>query len=428
MKALAALLSLAIASPASAGLDALERKIADAAEREREPAIAFLEKIVNVNSGTLNTEGVREVGRIIERRLEPLGFKSRWVDMPESMRRAGHLHAELEGGSGKRLLLIGHLDTVFEKDGPFQTFRRDGATGIGPGVNDMKGGIAVIVHALAALKAAGALDGKRISIVLHGDEEDSGHPLEKARELLIAQARESDAALGFEYAVETIQKATIARRGSSSWRLSVEGKRGHSSRVFSEEYGAGAIYALSDILSRFYRKLGGERLLTFNPGLAAGGTAVDYDKETKRVSASGKTNVIAQTALAKGDLRAISVKQRERAKSRMRKIVSKTLPGTSAAITFNDSYPPMPPTAGNKRLLAELSRASEDLGYGPVEALDPGRRGAADTSFAAPYADALDGLGLLGDGAHTENEKIDLEALPKSVARAALLIHRLCGK
>jgi glutamate carboxypeptidase len=109
----------------------------------------------------------------------------------------------------------------------------------------------------------------------------------------------------------------------------------------------------------------------------------------------------------------------------MRRIVNDNLPHTDAEIVFEDSYPPMPPTAGNRRLQAILSDINVALGRGPMPALDPSRRGAADISFVAPYADALAGLGGLGEGGHTPDESFDLRSMPLAVKRAALLLYRL---
>src|SRR5688500_14179257 len=113
-------------------------------------AIALLERVVNINSGTQNHEGIREVGRIFRAEFDALGFKTRWVDQSE-VKRAGHLVAD-HPGPGPRILLIGHLDTVFEPDSPFQKFERVGGNmARGPGVTDMKGGDVIIIQALKAL-------------------------------------------------------------------------------------------------------------------------------------------------------------------------------------------------------------------------------------------------------------------------------------
>ncbi len=408
------------------GLTATERQIAAAVDDRAAEAVEFLRAIVDINSGTMNAEGVREVGRVFERELAALGFQTRWIDMPAEMNRAGHLFAEIDGGSGPRVLLIGHLDTVYESDSPFQSFEMldDGRAG-GPGVADMKGGDVVILYALKALADAGALNDARIILALLGDEEATGDPLSVSRESLYDAARRSDAALGFEGGVGGLNSATVARRGFTGWTLEIQATRGHSSVIFSDRYGAGAIFEASRILTRFYDDMRGEENLTFGAGLILGGTNVTYDPEHDRGEAFGKTNVIPQTVTVAGDLRTLTSEQLQEAKARMREIVSQSLPRASGTIRFRDSYPPMSPTAGNFDLLRRLDSVSRDLGFGPIEPVDPGRRGAADISFAAQYTDALGGLGVMGSGSHTPSETVDLASIAVMTKRAALLVHRI---
>jgi glutamate carboxypeptidase len=405
-------------------LSPIEGRILEYIDSTTEEAVALLEQVVNINSGTMNQEGVREVGQVFRSELDALGFQTRWISM-DRVDRAGHLIAERRGNRGKSLLLIGHLDTVFEKDSPFQQFERSGTVAKGPGVEDMKGGNVVILYALKALKAVRALEDVSITVFLTGDEEDTGDPLSLSRRDLLDAARRNDVALGFEGGVGGIGTATVARRGFTGWELQVTGRPGHSSLIFKEDFGSGAIYEASRILKNFYDELRGEEYLTFSPGIILGGTTAQYDPVQSRGDAFGKTNVIPDTVVVAGDLRFISEEQREKAKTRMRAIVAKSLPHTSATVTFQDSYPAMSPTPGNYALLEKLDKVSRALGYGPVEAVDPGQRGAADVSFAAPYLDALDGLGVVGSGGHTVEETMDLSSLPLMAKRAAIFIYQL---
>jgi glutamate carboxypeptidase len=289
----------------------------------------------------------------------------------------------------------------------------------------MKGGNLVILYALKALHAAGALEHTSITVAFTGDEENPGHPIEISRRDLIDAGIEADVALGFEGGVGSANSATVARRGSSGWMLKVTGTRGHSSQIFGEDYGSGAIFEVARILNAFHEEVRGEEYLTFNPGVILGGTDIEYDPALNRGGAFGKTNVIAQTVVVDGGLRFISEEQKERAWAKMREIVADHLPGTTAEIEFRDSYPAMPPTAGNQDLFELLDRVSRDLGLGAIDAVDPGARGAADISFVAPHADGLAGLGPLGDGGHTVEESVELGSLRTATLRAALLIHRL---
>jgi glutamate carboxypeptidase len=342
----------------------------------------------------------------------------------KQVNRAGHLFAERKGSKGKRLLLIGHLDTVFEKESAFEPFTRKGKRATGQGVNDMKGGNVIALFALKALHKAGALDDTSIIVAFTGDEEMAGDPLAISRTDLLEAGQRSDIALGFESA-EGLDTGTIARRGIGGWTLKVKGLQSHSSLIFTKQSGYGAIYEASRILHAFRTELEGEQYLTFNPGVILGGTEIAYDAELSKGTAFGKTNVVANAVTVEGDIRTISNAQLEGAKERMIKIVAQNLPGTSAEISFSDGYPGMEPTEGNKKLLGVFDQVSRDLGFSAIVPFDPGKRGAADISFVAQYVDGLDGLGTMGDGGHSPTEDMDLEAVPVLLQRAAILIYRL---
>lgn len=410
----------------AAPLSADEQRMADWIDAHAEDAIALLAETVNIGSGTMNHDGVREVGRVLRRELDELGLATEWIEMPLEVNRAGHLFGRKDG-KGKKILLIGHLDTVFEADDAFQSFERVGNIGFGPGVEDMKSGNVVIVYALKALQEIGALDDIAVVAAYTGDEEKTGAPTSISRKDLIEAGQWADIALGFESAVnyDDTDWATIARRSSSDWLLEVEGRQAHSSGIFGDEVGAGAIFEAARILNAFYDEVRGEEYLTFNAGTIQGGTDVEYDNQENRGRTFGKTNIVPRKVIVSGGMRTISAEQTERARERMRAVVANNHPHTTATITFWDRYPPMAPTEGNARLQAKISEINEALGRGPMPALDPSRRGAADISFVAPYTDGLAGLGASGTGGHTPDESVDLASLPLAIKRAAILIYRL---
>jgi glutamate carboxypeptidase len=418
--ALASLAGTAFAAPSAA-----ERALVKRVQAQEQSSIALLEEIVNINSGTMNFAGVRRVADVLRPRFEALGFKVRWED-GAAFGRAGHLVAE-HPGRGRHVLLIGHLDTVFEPNHPFQRFERvDAQTVRGPGASDMKGGLVVALAALTALKESKKLDGMHITMVMTGDEEDSGRPLELARASLVEAAKAADVAIGLENGADDPHTALTARRGYTGWQIDVKARSAHSSQIFAEEVGAGAIYELARILHTFYEELHGEELLTFNPGLIAGSTQLNFDPKVLRAETFGKDNIVAPVAVATGDLRTISREQLERTKERMLKIVAASLPHTSATITFRDGYPGMPPTEGNRKLLSMYDAVSRDLGFGPVTAVDPRRAGAADISYVADKVEmAIDGVGLLGHGNHTPDEVADLRTFQSQTQRLAVLLLRL---
>ncbi|HEX6203626.1 MAG TPA: M20/M25/M40 family metallo-hydrolase, partial [Thermoanaerobaculia bacterium] len=256
-----------------AALSATERRIVAWIGEHVDEAIDLLAESVEISSPTEDHDGVRRVGELFAREFAAIGFDARFVEVPPELHRAGHMVATRRGPEGARLLLIGHLDTVLPSTG----WRREGDAGHGSGASDMKGGDVIVLYALKALEANGALDGRQVIVFFTGDEEEPGRPRSLAREPLVAAARESDYALGFEGAVPGA--ATIARRGIASWRLEVEATTGHSSLIFKESHGYGAIYEAARILDAMRRTVAPEEFLTANPGALVGGSRVTWDGE-----------------------------------------------------------------------------------------------------------------------------------------------------
>jgi glutamate carboxypeptidase len=411
----------------AAGLGATERKAAAVIDRGVPGWLKVLEETVNANTGTMNFVGIRDVGEFFGTHFERLGFSVRWVD-GEPFKRAGHLIAERRGRSGApKVLLIGHLDTVFEPDSPFQRFQRlDDSTARGPGIVDMKGGIVVMLMALEALAETRMLDRLSVTVVLTGDEEKPGQPLALARHDLIAAAEAADVAIGFEDGDGDPRTAVVARRGATRWLLRTRGTPAHSSQIFRDDVGDGAVLEAARILSAFRDSLHGEAYLTFNPAVIVGGTRASFDPEQGRGTASGKTNVVAESTVVAGDLRTLTPQQLDRARATMISIVARHHPHSSAEILLEEGYPPLPPSEGNRRLLAMFDQASRDLGFGPVGEDDPARAGAADVSFTAGLVEmAIDGVGLMGGGGHTVEETADLRTLPIQAKRTAVTLLRL---
>ena len=426
--ALAAASALAVvATPALAKLSPQEAKMVAAVDKDHDRWIGVLEAITRQNSGSRNLAGVQKVAEMVTPELEKLGFKVEWIDQ-KAAGRAGHLIATRTGRPGStKMLLIGHLDTVFEPDSPFQNVRRiDANTLEGPGIEDNKGGVITMFAALDAMQKAGTLSAATITIVLTGDEEDAGDPIDIARADLIKWGQWADVALDFEglSQVDGKDMGSIARRSSYSWQVNATGREGHSSGIFSASAGHGAIYELARIIDQFHDELPEDKL-TFNVGLIAGGSVATLDADLVRAQAAGKTNIIPAQAIARGDFRTLSDEQSERVKAKMQAIVAQHLPGTSAEIIFEQGYPPMAPTEGNRALLRKLNGINADLGLEQMAELDPLKRGAGDISFVARYVDGLVGMGPAGDGAHAPGETVDLPSIKRQAKRAAILMSRL---
>jgi glutamate carboxypeptidase len=412
------ILFVLVASASPQQLSAEEKKLVDMVDKNNTKALDVLKAVVDIDSPTEDVAGVKKVGTVLAKEFEALGMKIRWVEMPPEMKRAGHLVAETSGTKGKRVLILGHLDTVLKGE----PFRREGDKGFGTGIGDMKGGDVIALEALRALNQAGVLKDTQIIVMFTGDEEDSGEPESISRGDMVAAAKRSDVALSFEGTVRNT--ATVGRRGASSWKLEVDARTGHSSGIFKESMGFGAIYEAARILNEFREKLGGEKYLTFNPSLIVGGTTAESKDFVG--GATGKTNVVPARVVVDGDLRFISEEQKESTRAKMRAIVAKNLPGAKAKITFTDGIPAMTPAAGNYELLKQLDQVSRDLGFGPVEALDPGDRGAGDIAYISGIIPGLDGIGMGGgSNSHAKGESANLATMPMLTKRAAILIYRL---
>ena len=411
-----------------------EQKVMNYIDANMPRAIALLKESVNINSGTLNIAGVKKVGEIFAREFEKANFKTQWISMPDSLRRAGHLVATIgfnndavgkKNTKGKKLFLIGHLDTVFEPDMPANPFTMlNDSTATGQGVNDMKGGDVVMIIALQALHAQGLLKDADIIAYLTGDEEHAANPREISRRDFIERAKQTDIALAFEGA-NGLNSVATARRGASGWSLNVKAKTGHSAGVFSPNAGYGAIYEAARIVNEFRVQLSTEKYLTFNPGVFIGGSEMNYNASKSSGTAIGKTNIISPAVTVTGDLRFLTEEQKINARKKMSAIVANNLAGTKATIKFTDGIPSMAPTEGNNKLLEVISGVTKDMGFGVTMAGDPGSRGAGDISYIAAYVDCIDGLGASGKGAHAPGETINLKELPFLIKRAALTIYRL---
>ncbi len=430
---LAAILPLLLAGTPATGpaphLTPAEARMATTIDAEYERSVALLGRLVNQNSGTMNLPGVTRIGAMMAEELRALGFTVSWKPLPQTGR-AGHIIAVHAGKPGtRRLLLIGHLDTVFEADSPFQRFVRRGDEASGPGAGDDKGGMVVMLAALRAMQAAGTLKPANIEVVLTGDEEDSGDPVTLARADLIAAGKRADVALDFEaLAIEDGRDmGSIARRSVNDWSLTVTGRSGHSSRIFSETFGDGAVNEVARILAAFRTTLP-EPNLTFNTGLLAAGVTAAIDAGGSKASAQGKSNIIPAQAIATGDFRTLSEEQTRRVRAKMEAIVAAHAPGTSATITFKSGYPAMAPSAGNQALLARLNTINRDLGLAEMPALDPLKRGAGDISWVAADVDGLVGLGTASRGDHTPDEVVDLTTIRRQGKRAAILMSRLSAE
>lgn len=401
-----------------------EKNTIDFISKNKQDQLKLLENLVNINSETSNVEGVKRNGEIIKSELEALGFNVKWHDLPSEMHHAGSLVATIKGNSRKKILIIGHMDTVFPIDSPFQRFTLspDHQYATGPGVIDAKGGIVTILYAMKALHHIGELKNANITIVFTGDEELAAKPTSISRKTLIDIAKNSDIALGFEFALSS-DELIVGRRGLDEWFLTSTGKSQHSATIFQANTGFGAVYETSRVLNEIQQHLSHTPGLTINAGLLLGGQKVHEDIETGTGSAAGRKTIVPAIAYAHGDMRFLSDQQRNEAQKNMLQISTHSLQGTKSSISFKPIIPPMQATKSNDELLALYSAINQKLGGSAIKAASPELRGGADISYTSPYIKAgLDGLGPWGKGAHTEAETLEIDALTIATQRTALFI------
>lgn len=289
---------------------------------------------------------------------------------------------------------------------------------------DDKGGMVTMLFALQALKANGSLQDMNIAVVLVGDEELAAKPTDISRKALIDEAKKSDIALGFEFALSANQLVTN-RRGLSEWFLTSKGLEHHSATIFQPDTGFGAIYESARVLDQIRAQLSNTPGLTINPGIVLGGASAVEDIENGKGVASGRKTSVAKTSLTHGDLRFASDEQKDQAESKIQAIVSQPLSQTSSTFLLKPIMPVMAQTPGNLELLKQYSQVSQDLAGPALEPVPATERGSADISYISKFVSAsLDGLGAAGEATHTENETIELNSLAVATKRAAVFMSR----
>ena len=389
-------------------------------ENQESNMVDLLETITNINSGSFNKQGMNQVAGIFDRELTELGFDTNSlpggiIEMPHcpnsnlSVDVADHLLAS-RTGSGTRLLLMGHMDTVFPPDSPFQDFSLEDGLIRGPGVFDMKGGLVVMLYALKALEQFGLLEGKSVSVLLNSDEEVGSL---SSRQYLEQQARQHDYGLVFEGSVGNNQ--IRQRKGLGQARFVVHGRASHAGAAHQD--GRSAIRELAYKIIEIENMTDYETGLTVNVGLVSGGEA---------------RNMVAPCAEAYVDLRYPLPRQGENARQQFEQIAASlySVPAdsddVSTEIWVNLHRPPKIPTTASDRLLYRTVAIGALLGE-RIGIADSG--GGTDGSLTqAVGLPTLDSLGLIGSGGHSQREQAELRSFVQTTKRAAILIHRLLNE
>lgn len=368
----------------------------DAAATEQ---LRFLERLVNIDSGTYNKVGVDEVGAVLAAGLRELGFT---VSTHPQRELGDHVVGHKPGTSGKELLLVGHMDTVYPKGTPQERpFRVETGRAYGPGVYDMKGGLAVMIYALKALRSTNPALWQQLGfrVVFNSDEEVGS---DTSRDLIAREARRAQAACVLEPA-RAGGEYVRQRKGVGTFKLTVRGKSAHAGA--QPELGANAVTDLAHKVLLLHGLTNFETGLTVNVGVIRGGE---------------RSNVVPDLAEADIDIRVTTLAMMEAVTAELHRITETVrVPGTAAALTGEFKHRPTEYTPGVQRLYAILEQAGAAVGF-PVKNIATG--GGSDGNNTSQYTPTMDGMGPRGNFAHSPNEYVEIDSLPERTKALARFI------
>jgi glutamate carboxypeptidase len=389
--------SILVAMPESTAL----RRIADA----RLPRfLDELERLVNIDCGSYTPDGVNRVADAVVASLVELGAEVERVphEPAEGHRRIGDLVIGRLAGDGPRLLLIGHMDTVFDPGTAAQRpYRSDGDRAYGPGVTDMKAGLLAGLHAIAALQEAGARPS--LTFVANPDEE-IGSPFSSPH--IRRLAPEHAAVLVLECA-RANGDIVSARKGIADYHLVLTGRAAHAG--VEPEKGRSAILAAAHQVLAFHALNGRWPTVTVNAGVIHGGT---------------RPNVVAERCELQVDLRAATAEAFEAAAAEVERIAaSPAVDGVISELVRTAGHPPMEKSPAAARLVELAVAIAAELGF---ELHDAATGGASDANTTAALGiPTLDGLGPVGGDDHSVDEWLDLSSVAPRIALLASLIDRI---
>ena len=405
------------AEPSDA-LSAEELELKIILEQRRSAMETTLQEWVDLNTGSFNLAGLQKFSTLLAKRLEALGFEveSREggeVELPGAGKlRTGPLivgrrAARVAGETAVRVLLVGHYDTVFEPDSPFQRFTRvpaERGRAIGPGVSDMKGGLVILFETLAALAETGDLDRAGWTVLLNADEEVGSLT---SRATIEAEARQAERGFVFESAQDG-GAMVRSRAGVGQFQLRVHGVPAHAGSA--HERGRSAIRALAAKILAVEALTDYDRGVTLNVGTVQGGS---------------KRNIVPDLAEAAIDVRYREAASGEQVRAKLEEIArAEDLPGTRGELVGSLHRPPKPEDAEVDRLIGQYDAIARALALDPAEPRHSG--GGTDGSLMGAVGLAtLDSVGAAGGRAHTEEEFVDLASLPARAACVAILLRRL---
>ena len=364
------------------------KHILERAEHHKADALKLWEKLVNVDSGTGDADGLKEVSAIVIEQLVKLGAA---IELSSAKPAVGdNIVASFTGTGTGKVLLIAHMDTVFPRGAAkTRAFRIENGRAFGPGVSDDKGGIVAAISVLKILNDLQFKDYSRLTLLLNTNEETGSLG---TRLLIERLAREHAVSLNLE-AGRPGDGIVIWRKGSGTVKVEVQGKAAHAGG--SPESGRNAAMELAHQILQLSRLANRERGTTLNFTVLKSGD---------------RKNVIPDYAIAEGDIRALLVEEFDRVEREMAAMSqNKLIPDTIVTTGMVRSFPIMPQNAQTDALAALAQRVYGEIGR---KLRLEGSGGAADSSFAAGvFKPTLDGLGIIGGHAHTSDEYAEVESM-----------------
>ena len=378
----------------------LEQALTEAIKRREADWIDLWRDLVNCDSGTYNKDEADRAGGILAKAVSDLGFTAERVPQKQF---GDHVLARKSGSGARRLLFIGHFDTVFPrgtvKERPF-TIKGDTATG--PGVSDMKGGLAVMIAALSALKETGAplWDDVSLTTIFNSDEEILSPT---SRPVIEAEAQKADTVCVLEPA-RPGGEYTFVRKGAGMFKYSVTGRAAHSGGA--PQQGRSAIEELAQKIIRLHQITDYDIGTTVNVGVIEGGI---------------RPNVVAEHAECRFDMRVLTHSEAERVQARIKEIAAmQFVPDTTTEFSGELFFPPLEYRPRNEQLFSWVQESARKLGL-EMKSIVSG--GGSDGNTAGQFAPLIDGMGVEGDGAHSDREVATVSSLVRRASVLALFLN-----
>jgi glutamate carboxypeptidase len=383
-----------------AEMNELEQKMTDYIASREQDWIDLLRELVNCDSGTYNKDEADRASGILAKAIGDLGFE---VEQVPQEKYGAHVVARKKGTGDRSLLFVGHFDTVFpEGTVAKRPFTIDGDRATGPGVYDMKGGLVVLLATLSALKEANAKVWNEVNLtVIFNSDEEILSPTSSP--LIEAEAKKADTSCILEPA-RPGGEYTFQRKGAGLYKMTVHGRAAHSGGA--PEKGRSAVEELSQKIIRLHEMINFDTGTTVNVGVIRGGL---------------RPNVVAEQAEAEFDLRVYTHAEREKAEARFQEIIDmQFVPDTTTEWSGGMMFPPVEYSERNEKLFGVVKDAGKKLGL-DLPSIVTG--GGSDGNVTGQHTLLMDGMGVEGDGAHSDREFIVLSSVVRRAQVLALFLN-----